>query len=142
MTSAFWFQGKPIEIDVIENVGDSSKNPKKYNNRMMMNTHYFSRKGNISTPKEHVMPAKCSSQYFVYGVWWKDKRNVWFYLDDVKVAEVVLEHDFEVLQYMFFDTEVFEWAGWPSRESLLDSKKNTMFVDWVRAWRLGSEKSK
>ena len=78
----------------------------------------------------------------MYGVWWKDKRNVWFYLDDVKVAEVVLEHDFEVLQYMFFDTEVFEWAGWPSRESLLDSKKNTMFVDWVRAWRLGSEKSK
>ncbi len=146
MTSGFWFQGRPIEIDVIENVGDSSKNSEKYKNRMMMNTHYFYREGrtrkDASTPKEHVMSANCSSQYFVYGVWWKDKRNVWFYLDDVKVAEVALEHDFDVLQYMFFDTEVFEWAGWPTRESLLDPKKNTMYVDWVRGWTLVLEKSK
>ena len=28
------------------------------------------------------------------------------------------------------------WNGWPTKVSLLDSSKNTMLVDWVRAWEL------
>jgi hypothetical protein len=43
---------------------------------------------------------------------------------------------FDRPQYMFFDTEVFTWHGWPRSENLMDESKNTMLVDWVRAWEL------
>ena len=48
----------------------------------------------------------------------------------MKVHEVTLKNAFDEKRTMFFDTEVFTWRGWPS-ESLLDSLRNTMLVDWV-----------
>ena len=38
--------------------------------------------------------------------------------------------------FLFFDLEVFTWSGLPDIESLDDSARNTMLVDWVRAWKL------
>jgi hypothetical protein len=138
MTSAFWFQGKYSEIDVIENVGNAS-NPKSewINDTMMINTHYF--KGgwgkDRNTPIKWQMPGP-ATDYHVYGVWWKDKDNVWFYHNGTKVAAIRFGGPIEELQYMFFDTEVFTWHGWPTKASLLDDSRNTMLVDWVRGWKL------
>lgn len=139
MTSAFWFQGKYSEIDVVENIGNASEpNSAWVNETMMMNTHYFKGgwKNDRATPANWKMPAGSSARFHTYGVWWKDATTIWFYHDGVRVAQVDCRGPFDEPQYMFFDTEVFTWYGWPTRESLLDPTKNTMLVDWVRAWQL------
>lgn len=142
MTSAFWFQGKRTEIDVIENIGrPTSKKSRWIEDTMMMNTHYFQGgwKKDRKTPKQWKMPARASACFHTYGVWWKDAKTIWFYHNGVKVASVTPGGPFDEPQYMFFDTEVFTWHGWPTRASLLDSGKNAMLVDWVRSWRLVKE---
>jgi hypothetical protein len=90
MTSSFWFQGKYSEIDVVEQVGGSIKNPAN-GMLMLMNTHYFSDgwAKDKATPKSWKMPAGAADTFHVYGVWWKDENTVWMYHDGVKVAELV-----------------------------------------------------
>lgn len=142
MTSAFWFQGTYSEIDVIENMGNASLEEKKWmNSSMMTNTHYYKEgwDNDVNTPFNWAMPTSSASEYHVYGVWWKDAKTVWFYHNGTKIHEVNLKHAFNETQTMFFDTEVFTWNGWPTKESLLDPNKNTMLVDWVRAWEIQPE---
>ena len=139
MTSAFWFQGKYSEIDVIENIGRPSLDKSRWiEDSMMMNTHFFQGgwEKDIATPKQWKMPTRARAGFHTYGVWWKDEHTIWFYHNNVKIAEVKTGGPFDEPQYMFFDTEVFTWHGWPTRTSLLDAVKNTMLVDWVRAWAL------
>jgi len=139
MTSAFWFQGKYSEIDVIENIGNPSEpNSLWIRDTMMMNTHFY-KEGWDKDRKTAVnwkMPSPSSAVYHVYGVWWKNENTVSFYHNGTQVAEVTTGGPFDEGQYLFFDTEVFTWHGWPTQASLLDPAKNTMQVDWVRAWRL------
>jgi hypothetical protein len=139
MTSAFWFQGKYSEIDVIENIGAVSEpNSVWVNNTMMTNTHFYKQgwDKDEKTPYNWKMPAPSSAEYHVYAVWWKDEHTVAFYHNGTKIKEVTTGGPFDEGQYMYFDTEVFTWHGWPTKASLLDPAMNTMLVDWVRAWRL------
>jgi len=137
MTSSFWMQGRYSEIDVVEQVGGSVKQPEQAS-RMLMNTHFFPNgfDTKIETPQQWKMPVESAADFHVYGVWWKDKNTVWFYHNGVKVAEVKPGGDFTESMTMYFDTEVFLWEGLPTIESLKDPTKNTMLVDWVRGWRL------
>lgn len=137
MTSSFWFQGKYSEIDVVEQFGASKNNP-SHSSWMMMNTHYFLNgwENDQKTPETWLMPGSAAEDYHIYGVWWKDPHTIWFYHNGEKVAEVKPGGPFDEPMYMFFDTEVFTWEGLPSVDSLKDPKKNTMYVDWVRGWRL------
>jgi beta-glucanase (GH16 family) len=137
MTSAFWFQGKFSEIDVVEQFGASARYPDKAT-LMLANTHYF-RDGwakDKMTPTTWRMPTGAADACHTYGMWWKDARTIWLYHDGAKVGEMVPPADFDERQYLFFDTEVFTWHGLPSHESLSDPQRNTMLVDWVRSWRL------
>ena len=142
MTSSFWFQGKYSEIDVVEQVGASQKNPGE-SHQMLMNTHFFQGgwEKDEATPMKWTMPTGAADEFHVYGVWWKDKDTVWFYHDGEKVAEVRTAGEFLEPMYLFFDTEVFTREGLPTVESLNNPDQNTMQVDWVRGWRLvkGSE---
>lgn len=137
MTSSFWLQGKYSEIDVVEEIGRSLKNP---DNRslMLMNTHYFAAgwDHDKTTPTRWRMPSGAADAYHVYGVWWKDKHTILFYHDGVQVATVQTGGEFGEPMYLFFDTEVFIWEGLPTLETLKDNRLNTMSVDWVRSWRL------
>ena len=137
MTSSFWFQGKYSEIDVVEQLGASVKNP-ELDRFMMMNTHYFkpSWDEDKATPQRWKMPGGAADEFHVYGVWWKDKDTVWLYHNGDRVAELKTGGGFLEPMYMFFDTEVFIWDGLPTLESLKDPARNTMRVDWVRAWKL------
>jgi len=137
MTSSFWFQGKYSEIDVVEQLGVSRKNPAK-DRLMLMNTHFFTDgwRKDKATPKSWQMPTGSADTFHVYGVWWKDPSTVWMYHDGQKVAELTTGGPFKEPQYLFFDTEVFTWEGLPTIESLNDPARNTMLVDWVRAWKL------
>ena len=58
------------------------------------------------------------------------------YHNGEKVAEIAFAGPFDEPMYLFFDTKVFVWEGLPEIESLRDPAKNTMLVDWVRAWKL------
>jgi beta-glucanase (GH16 family) len=137
MTSSFWFQGKYSEIDVAEQIGAPEKVPAR-SQFMFMNTHYFpqSWKDDKPTPRTWKMPLGAADQFHTYAVWWKDKNTVWFYHDGVRVANVRTKGDFLEPMYLFFDTEVFSWEGLPTIDSLSDSTRNVMYVDWVRSWRL------
>lgn len=137
MTSSFWLQGKCSEIDVVEQLGAPLKEPAR-DRLMLMNTHYY-RDGwdkDIATPKVWEMPSGSADEYHTYGVWWRDKGTIWLYHDGERVAEIQTGGEFLEPMYLFFDTEVFIWEGLPTIESLTDPERNTMCVDWVRAWTL------
>jgi len=135
MTSSFWFQGKYSEIDVVEQIGHSLRNPEN-GKQMLMNTHSFAQgwDQDIATPRKAPMPTGAAQAYHTYGVWWRDARTVTFFLDGKQVAEATPAGPFAEPMYLFFDTEVFAWEGLPTVESLRDPGRNTMSVDWVRAW--------
>ena len=135
MTSSFWFQGKYSEIDVVEQIGHSLKNPEN-GKQMLMNTHDFAQGWNhdIATPRKAPMPTGAAQAYHTYGVWWRDAKTVFFFLDGKQVAEATPAGPFGEPMSLFFDTEVFAWEGLPTLESLRDPRRNTMSVDWVRAW--------
>ena len=110
---------------------------------MLMDTHYFSGnpKSDQHVPARSKMSSPADEQYHVYGVWWKDKDSVEFYLDGREVMHLNPAGEFQEPMFLFFDTEVFQDSGVPSVESLSDSRKNTMYVDWVHAWRLTNTKN-
>lgn len=137
MTSSFWFQGSISEIDVAEELGHPAVQAelwREYN--MAMNTHYFPNGWDTDqdTPLGYIMATRARDKFHVYAVDWNATR-VKFYCDDVLVAAVPNNNHFTELQYMFFDTEVFDWAGLPTMAALNDSAKNTMLVDWVRSYK-------
>jgi hypothetical protein len=137
MTSAFWFQGKYSEIDVIENLGAPSNN-NGHENHMHMNTHYYPNgwDQDKKTPRSWSMPYPAGEDFHIYGLWWIDETRLNMYHNGRLVAEIDLPGDYAESMYMFFDTEVFTWEGLPTIESLNDPERNTMTVDWVRAWEL------
>jgi beta-glucanase (GH16 family) len=138
MSSSFWFQNqKGLEIDVTEAFGASKVHPWLFQ-FMSMNTHDF--RNGWSSDKPTIRHKKLPQPVWklhTYGVWWKDSRTVWFYLDNKKVAEVNASYDrFVGTMYMFFDTEAFTYFGLPDKKSLLDPTRREMKVDWVRSWKL------
>ncbi|RKR14469.1 beta-glucanase (GH16 family) [Maribacter vaceletii] len=153
------------EIDIIENNSKPScTNCTADNFPTQMNSQYFHADENL-TPNEirnkgnfnrsglsDVNPLKnvnWNEDYHTYGVWWKDSRNIQFYLDGEPAGSVVVgEHldgtnhpnrvftrDLEII----FDLWTNE-AGWlgglPPKSDLGDNSINTMKVDWVRTWKL------
>lgn len=122
--------------------GDFDKKPKELRNK-----DNFAR-ANLSdnNPLKNV---GWNEDYHVYGVWWKDKRNIQFYLNGEPAGSVkVGEHkDGTYHEDRFFTREleiIFDlWtnkAGWlgglPPKSDLQDNSINTMKVDWVRTWKL------
>jgi len=139
MTSSFWFQGTYSEIDVIENIGRPvNADSLKFESVMRINTHYYPDgwDKDINTPLDKELAIKVRDNFHTYGVWWREDNTTWYYFDGKKVGELTHGGAFKESMYMYFDTEVFHWHGWPTKESLLNPNKNTMLVDWVRAWQL------
>ena len=136
MTSSFWMQGNYSEIDVIENMGRSTANPSLHK-KMRSNTHYFAGgwHNDRATPRSINMHSSHRDHFHTYGVLWKDQRITYF-LNDRAVASVVPRGPFDESMFLFFDTEAFTWDGLPTRSSLRDNRRNTMYVDWVRSWRI------
>ncbi|MDO6759508.1 Ig-like domain-containing protein [Tamlana sp. 2_MG-2023] len=153
------------EIDVIENNSKPSCSgcsadvfPEQ------MNSQYFHADDNLE-PKEirnkgNFMRSDLSEanplrnvgwneDYHTYGVWWKDERNIQFYLDGEPAGSVVVGEDQDGTYYeeRFFTREleiIFDlWTneatwlgGLPPKSDLQDNTINTMKIDWVRTWKL------
>lgn len=121
------------EIDVQEGIGWPANGNNNLTTRMRMNTHT---KTNLVTPKTEPTGAGVGDQYFVYGVWWKDKRNLEMYLGNNKVATHKPQEDFTGGMQLNLNTELQTWLGPPSVAHLNNNNRNTTLVDYVRTWRL------
>ncbi|WP_187388333.1 Ig-like domain-containing protein [Seonamhaeicola marinus] len=92
-----------------------------------------------------------NEDYHTYGVWWKDSKNIQFYLDGEPAGSVVVGQHNDGQTYnreftrdleIIFDLWTNE-AGWlgglPPKSDLGDDSINTMRIDWVRTWKLEDE---
>jgi hypothetical protein len=138
MTSSFWLQGKYSEIDVIENMGEP-QNATWSNSVMYSNTHNFTQgwTHDTPTPRRTKLSSPVDSTFYVFGVYWLNATTIHFYANGIKVQEAVFtKYTFEEPMYLFFDTEVFTFVGWPTISSLQDESANAMSIDYVRSFTL------
>ena len=90
-----------------------------------------------------------NEEYHTYGAWWKDSKNVQFYLDGEPAGSIVVGEHWDDKTYdgreftrdleIIFDlwTNAADWlGGLPPKSDLADDRINTMKVDWVRTWKL------
>ena len=137
-TSSFWFQTKHNEIDVVEAFGAPRTHPGRIY-EMQSTLHDFpidpAKPGDRpSTHWTHMtVPV---TEWHTYGVWWRDANTVIFYLDGREVNRQTPASPFVTPLYMFLDTEVFKEEGLPTPQELQDPSRNTMDVDWMRAYTL------
>jgi beta-glucanase (GH16 family) len=135
-SNAFWFQNTKSEIDVVEAFGVPKRHPdRRFELRSTLHAYPHGWGSNMGAGVHNRLKDAVTS-WHVYGVWWRDPRSVWIYLDGVKVAELAAPAAFTTPMYLFFDTELFGDEGTPTPRELRDGQRNTMLVDWVRAYRL------
>lgn len=166
--NTYWLNNGNIdnrdEIDIIENNANPSCTgcqAEVFPNQM--NSQYFHANENLTPQtvrnKGNFLRANLSKNnplknvgwsedYHIYGVWWKDSKNIQFYLDGEPAGSVVVgEHNDGNVYSREFTREleiIFDlWtneAGWlgglPPKSDLGDNSINTMRIDWVRTWKL------
>ncbi len=155
------------EIDVIENNSKPSCTGCQADTYpTQMNSQYFHADDNLDPKvirnKGNFLRSDLSSEnplrnvgwnedYHTYGVWWKDSKNIQFYLNGEPAGSVVVGEHLDGNTYdreftreleIIFDVWTNE-AGWlgglPAKSDLADDANNTMRVDWVRTWKLEDE---
>ncbi len=150
------------EIDVIENNSNPSCGCQPdFPNQM--NAQYFQvekekspkvvrNKGNFLrsdlSPTNPLINTGWNEDYHTYGVWWKDAKNIQFYLDGEPAGSVTVgkhqdgntydrkfTRDLEIIFDLWTSKE--PWVGGlPTKSEASDNSINTMRVDWVRTWKL------
>jgi len=152
--NTFWLNNGDInnrdEIDVIENNSRPSCGCQP-NFPWQMNSQYFqvingdtkrahgnfdNRNLSNTNPKKGV---RWNEQYHTVGVWWKDAKNIQFYLDGEPAGKVVSARDFtrnlNLIWDLWTDDENF-LGGVAVKSHLNDNSINTMKVDWVHTYKL------
>lgn len=106
--------------------GDVKRNAGNFDNRNLSNNN----------PKKGV---KWNEQYHTVGVWWKDARNIQFYLDGEPAGSVTAARDLTRNLNLIWDlwTDDKDYVGGlPVRAHLNNDNINTMRVDWVHTYNL------
>lgn len=166
--NTYWLNNGDInnrdEIDIIENNSNPScTNCEAQEFPRRMNSQYFQadasknpqivrNKGNFFREDlADTNPLKnkgWNEDYHIYGVWWKDEKNVQFYLNGEPAGSVVVgEHndgntydriftrDLEIIFDLWTNDQ--GWlGGLPPKSDLQNDAVNTMRIDWVRTWKL------
>jgi hypothetical protein len=87
---------------------------------------------------------KWNEDYHTLGVWWKDENNIQFYLDGEEAGHVTSSRDFTRELNIIWDLWTIDatWSGGiASKDDLLDSAINTMYVDWIHTYTLEADPS-
>ncbi len=167
--NTYWLNNGDInnrdEIDIIENNSKPScTNCEADNYPNQMNSQYFQAdasktpgtiRNSDNYPRSGLSTTNplrnkgWNEDYHTFGVWWKDAKNIQFYLNGEPAGSVVVGEDKSGQTYsgreftrdleIIFDLWTSEegWlGGLPPKADLSNNTINTMKIDWVRTWKL------
>ncbi|MCL7762536.1 family 16 glycosylhydrolase [Polaribacter sp. Z014] len=156
MSSTFWLinenkgvtgcDKRTTELDIQECVGqivNDAQWMKNFDQAMNSNTH----SRNIPEGCDYIkgtskggglMQGKVYDDFHVYGVWWKNKDEILFYLDGKLVKKVTPPADFNIQMHLRMVVETYDWNPVPANGGMvgLSEKDRTTSYDWVRSWKL------
>ncbi|CDF79844.1 beta-porphyranase B (GH16) [Formosa agariphila KMM 3901] len=155
MSSTFWLinEGKGIqgcdkrttELDIQETVGQITSDAKwmeNFDQKMNSNTHSrnipegcnYEKGSNKSSAK---IDGKVYDDFHVYGVWWKSKDEVLFFLDGKFQGKVTPPADYDIEMYLRMVVETYDWNPVPKDGGMSGSVADrTTTYNWVRSWEL------
>lgn len=155
MSSTFWLinegrgaegcDKRTVELDIQECVGqitNDAKWCKDFNQTMNSNTH----SRNIPAGCDYVKATeganahtsgKVYDDFHVYGVWWKSKDEVLFFLDGKFHTKVKPPADFDIKMHLRMVVETYDWNPVPADGGMTGSLEDrTTTYNWVRSWKL------
>ncbi|RKR08027.1 glycosyl hydrolase family 16 [Maribacter vaceletii] len=154
MSSTFWLinEGRGIkgcdkrttELDIQECVGEIVSDAKwmiDFDQKMNSNTHSrnipegcnFEKGSNKSSGQ---IGGKVYDDFHVYGVWWKNKDEVLFFLDGKLVNKVKPPADYNIPMHLRMVVETYNWNPVPADGGMNYSEEDrTTSYDWVRSWK-------
>ncbi|MDO6519534.1 family 16 glycosylhydrolase [Zobellia uliginosa] len=160
MSSTFWLinEGKDrsgcdkrtTELDIQESVGQITNDAdwmKYFDQTMNSNTHSRNipegceyKKGSSKGKAE--LGGKAYEDFHVYGVWWKSKDEIIFFLDGKMQSKVTPPADFDIEMYLRMVVETYDWNPVPKDGGMTGSKEDrTTTYNWVRSWQLVDSKN-
>ncbi|BAX81081.1 family 16 glycosylhydrolase [Labilibaculum antarcticum] len=74
--------------------------------------------------------------YHTLGLYWENDRNCHWFLDGEYVGFSSAKRKFTRELNIIFDLWSNSWDGFPTKESLDDDSRNTMYVDWIHTYKL------
>ncbi|WP_345189805.1 family 16 glycosylhydrolase [Algibacter agarivorans] len=159
MSSTFWLINKgedlkgcdnrTTELDIQECVGQITNDEEWMNNfDQSMNSNTHSRnipedcdyiKG--SEKASAIIGGKVYDDFHVYGVWWKSKNEILFFLDGKMKSKVKPSADFDIEMYLRMVVETYDWNPVPADGGMTGSLEDrTTTYNWVRSWKLEDNK--
>lgn len=155
MSSTFWLineakelegcDKRTTELDIQECVGEitnSAEWMKYFDQAMNSNTH----SRNIPEGCDYIkgtskgradIAGKVYDDFHVYGVWWKSKDEILFFLDGKFQSKVKPPSDFNIEMYLRMVVETYDWNKAPTDGGMNGSKEDrTTYYNWVRSWEL------
>lgn len=138
------------EIDICENNSNPSI-PGESDRPYTMYSQYFivvdgdeeRAKGNFDNRSladdNPLKGTKWNEAFHILGAWWKNEHTVQFYLNGEPAGMVTTNRAFTRFQNIIWDLWTIDatWSGGIAKqEDLLDDSINTMYVDWIRTYRL------
>ncbi|MEM9847166.1 MAG: family 16 glycosylhydrolase [Bacteroidota bacterium] len=156
MSSTFWLINYPAgegcerrvtELDIQECVGEVTNTDdwaSVFDRHMNSNTHHRYGKKDLagcpprnSNKNDVSVSGKVYDDFHVYGAWWKNEREAFFYLDGVFQYKIDLPSDFNLPMYLNMVTETYNWNPVPAGNGMSGTEaERTTSYEWVRAWEL------
>lgn len=139
------------EIDICENNANPTNPKTKHGVKafpyiMQSNIHHAVDGENLTSPsyastklltdKNKNKDKNFNETYHTLGLYWENDQNCHWYLDSEYVGFSVAKRKFTRELNIIFDLWSNTWDGFPTKESLDDATKNTMYVDWVHTFKL------
>jgi beta-glucanase (GH16 family) len=156
MSSTFWLinegrnlsgcDKRTVELDIQECVGEiNTTKPfaQNFDKSMHANTHsrnipegcdYL--KATKGTNK-NLESGKVYEDYHIYGAWWKNEKEVLFFLDGKLIETITPPANFDIPMHIRMVVETYDWNPVPADGGMTGSKEErTTSYDWVRVWKL------
>ncbi|MGS0527428.1 hypothetical protein ACU8V7_21850 [Zobellia nedashkovskayae] len=162
MSTTFWFSSSNnftgpndcdkygLEWDIHESIGrEGDFSGSYFASGMHSNAHFWytdcdGEKHDYRAPQVKFEDSKLTSEDFnIYGGWWQNESTASYYYNNrvpkhQKFYDKVKDKPFDQPMYMRLVSETypFPWIEIPTAEELNDPSKNTVYYDWVRAYKL------
>jgi len=155
MSSTFWLINKRnefsdcdfrvTELDVTENIGINTGGAKWIDrNIVTLNSNTHSRGAKCDITPVGIVGNKADigeaawQGYHTYGVWWKNEKELLFYLDGEYKYTIEPKSKFNLGMYLRMVVETYNWNPPVKRKDGMKNSKDsrTTYYDWVRSYEL------